>query len=546
MSGVILRDYQKDALGKICNMENNIGLVMSSVASGKTILFSTIAAQSNGRVLIVVPSTELRDQTVDKLKMIDNTLDIGLVQATLDEIKSKIIVSTRQSLSHKKSTRIQRMLKHGNFEYLIFDEAHIAPYQIKKIINNINDNIKILAFSATPYTKECIDIFGKPIFIKTIYDLIMEDYLCEPKAIQVFSKTDLSDIKIVAGEFNQRQLEDAVNNEERNDLVVEAYKKYASDRKSTLVFASGISHSEDLASEFKKHGIYCKSIDSTLSNEERNKTLEEFKSGKLPVLINVSILTTGFDHPPTDCIILCRPTKSRILFEQILGRGLRISENKKDCLIIDVRDIITNHDLMDISSVFDMDIRSGETLKQASNRKKQEEELEEKVKQEEEQKRIEREKKRQEELELIAKQVKLFNKHMIKTFSENAYLDWFKVDNMTYCLSINPDYHLVIEQQEDDEFNLYGVVTKKDNKYTKHIDTMDNLLEIIRHGENIAFNRPTSFSDKNAEWKKAKMTEKQRVYCKFGTTKWDAHLYFIKNTIKWQINKYKKEIECNN
>ena len=153
--------------------------------------------------------------------------------------------------------------------------------------------------------------------------MINSKYLCEPKAIYVYSDVDLSNVKTVAGEFNQRQLEDAVNTENRNDIITDAYIKYASDRKSTIVFASGIAHARDICQSFKDKNIVCDYIDSTIEDTQRELVISNFKSGKLPVIVNVGVLTTGFDFEPTDCILMCRPTKSKILYTQIIGRGLR-------------------------------------------------------------------------------------------------------------------------------------------------------------------------------------------------------------------------------
>jgi len=422
---------------------------------------------------------------------------------------------------------------------ILTHNCHQAANQLIKIIDKLNSNVKIIGFTATPYTKECIDIFGEPAYRRSIYEMIMDNYLCEPMAYQVSTKTNLNDVKVIAGEFNQRQLENTVNNIERNRIVVESYKKYSSNRKATLVFASGISHSNDLAKEFTDKGIYCRSIDSTLTDDERDNILEEFKFGKLPVLVNCMILTVGFDHPPIDCLILARPTKSRILYEQILGRGLRLFKDKENCLVIDVQDIIKNHDLMDISAVFDMNIKSGETIKQAEIRIQKEHEENEKLKQEEELRKIEQERKRQEELELIAKQIKLFNKDLALRFRE-SYYDWFKIDNFTYAVSQDSDNHFVIEN-DNNEFYVYKICTDKKLKYVECINTSISVLETINYVEQYCFRRLTSFVYRDAIWKREEATEKQKQYVKWAKTKWQVHCYFIGNSVKWQLKKYKLE-----
>lgn len=520
-----LRDYQKEAIDIIMQCKNR-GLIVLPTGSGKTIIFSKISSLIKNRVLIVVPSTELREQTIDKLKMIDSSLDIGSVQAQLDEVDSKIIVSTRQSLTHKKSNRIERMLQNGDFELVIFDEIHQAVGQVKKIINKINKNAKILGFTATPFNIELFDIFPEIIYQKTLLDMIMKDYLIEPKALMITTNTNISNVKTVAGEFNQKQLEQVVNNEERNKLIVEAYKKYASDRKSTIVFATGIDHSRALSEIFNEYGIYCKSIDSTLEKEDREKILQEFKSGKLPVLCNCNILSTGFDHPPIDCIMFCRPTKSKTLYVQILGRGLRVSPetNKENCLVIDFNDITKKHDLMSISDVFNVNIKSGKTLKEAIKEFQQEQKEQEIL-----------EEQRRKEIELHAKEIKLLNKQLKERFSE-AYYDWFRVDNFTYALSINSDNHYVITQKDDNLFEVYRICTEKYKNSVEFIESGSNLFEIIEEVENNLMKYPTSFSYRNAEWKLHPATKKQKKYIWNAKTKWDCHKYFKKYLINKILN----------
>ncbi len=530
-----LRDYQLESLELIKQMnKGERKLIKIPTGGGKTIIFASLSSQVEGRVLIVVPSKELREQAFDKIKAIDPDINIGNVQANLDDVDSKIVIASRQSLTHKKSTRMQRMLKYGDFEYIIFDEVHQAVNQVSKIIHKINDTAKIVGFTATPYNKELTKVFNKIHFERDILDMILKDYLCEPKAIMVQSETDLNHIKMVAGEFNQKELEEAVNNNDRNQLIVQSYFKYAKDRKSTIIFASGIDHCNSIKQEFQRNKIKCVSIDSTMSSEEREKILDSFTNGKIPVLVNVAVLTTGFDHPKTDCIILARPTRSRILYEQILGRGLRIAEGKEDCLVIDINDVVRNHNLMSISNIFNIDIKHGETPRKAMQRiQREKEEEEERKRQEEIRKQQERERK-QKELELKAKQIKLFNRDFESRILEANY-DWFKVDLMTYALSYTSDKHYIIERVDDYEtirYKLYESCTNKDNKDLRFIKEQEDLKILIQYVENKLIKFKNSFVNKQGEWKIQSATENQKKYVPYAKTKWDCHKYFSSNSIK--------------
>lgn len=529
-----LRDYQHECVDIMTKAEKGERILISiATGGGKTVIFSTYAINTSGRTLIVVPSTELREQSIQKLRKIDPDIDVGSVQGSINEVSNKVVVATRQSLTHSKSKRIDEMLKHGKFESIIFDEVHQACEQVIKIINKIKDkNVKIFGVTATPWNRQLNKIFTKINYQKTILDMILDEYLCEPKAMMVQSTTSLMDVKSVAGEFNQKDLEETVDNPLRNRLIVKSYQEFASERKSTLVFCVGIDHLNHVVEEFKSEGIYCKGLDSTYSKEDRKSIIEEFKSGKLPVLVNCGVLTTGFDHEAVDCIILARPTKSRILYTQIIGRGLRLHPDKNDCLIIDINDVVRTHDLLNMSSVFEMPIKHGETPKRAIERIKKEKENEERRKQEEEERRIERERLKQEELKIKVQQIKLFNRDM-KSRMEEAKYDWWRADNLTWVLTYAMNVHYAVENVEDN-YNIYNVVTEKDKKYAELITCKNSIIECIEYVEK-RINKNT-YTDKNSEWKFDQPTDGQRKYCGWAKTKWEAACYFsgsnIRNVLK--------------
>lgn len=526
--GFKLRDYQQNAISKINEMNaSSAGVIALPTGAGKTVVFSKLSAMTKGRVLIVVPSKELREQAIEKLEATDSSLDIGSVQAKLDEVDSDIIVATRQSLTHKKSNRLERMIDKGKFEIVIVDECHNAVNQIKRIKDNVNSDVKFIGFTATPFNQDMTKVFDGIIFEKPLLEMIREGYLCEPKALYVHSDVDLSGVKTVAGEFNQKQLEQAVNTVDRNELLLNTYVKYAKDRKSTIIFASGIDHSNEIEKTFKDKGIECRSVDSTIDDDVRDEIIEDFKNGKLPVIVNVGILTTGFDCPRTDCIIYARPTKSKILYTQILGRGLRNCEGKEDCLVIDIVDVMKKHDLMSMSDIFGVKIEDGETVSEAmKNRENERLQYEQELKAKE-----------QERLRLIEEQVKLFKMNMGNYFVD-AYYDWFKCNNDTFALSETGNTHYVIEKNDED-FIVYKVVYDKQTKETEEVNSGDNLVELIEFVENKAIERYTSFTYRKAKWKHQAATDNQRKYARTANTKWDAHKYFVKSHIRTALWKYK-------
>lgn len=524
-----LRDYQQEAVEIIESMEAGENrLIAIPCGTGKTVIFATVASNSDKKVLIIVPSTELRKQAILKLKSIDPNCDVGSVQAGLNEFDHRVIVSTRQSLSHKKSTRLEKMLEDSEFEYIFIDECHQAVDQIKMILSKLNGNVKIAGFSATPYSKKLEDIFDKVHFSRSILQMIELDYLCPPRAFQIKTGVNLNGVKVVAGEFNQKDLEITIDTPERNIQIVDAWKKYASDREHTVIFTCGIDHSNNVMDEFLAQGIDCRTINSKTDKDDRVQILEDFANGLFPILTNCNILTTGFDFPALSCILLASPTKSKVKYVQMIGRGMRKAEGKEDCLILDMKDSIIKHDILDMSDVFGVDIQNGETLKQAQERTEKEI-----VKAQEE--KAARELEYLHEQELIAQEIELFNSNLSNALDENGYYDWWKCgkNKNLYALSQSTDFHYVIEKA-DGAFNVFQVNTQKDHNQIDLINSSDSVLDMISFVEEQC-DHITSFMRKDSAWKFEKATPKQLSSIKWGnvSSKMDAHVYFS----GWKIGK---------
>jgi type I site-specific restriction endonuclease len=367
--------------------------------------------------------------------------------------------------------------------------------------------------------------------------MILAGYLCEPKALSITSTTNLSGIKSVAGDFNQSELEEKVDNPLRNRLIVKAYKEYAQKRKSTLVFCVGIKHLNHVVEEFQSEGIYCKGLDSTNSKEDRAAIIEEFKSGKLPVLVNCGVLTTGFDYEELDTLLISRPTKSKILYTQIVGRGLRTAEGKKDCLIIDITDVSRSHDLLSLSNVFDMPIRNGETVKKAIKRIEKEKENAEQLKREAEERQRERERFALEQIKLKAQEIKLFN-HEMKTLIESRSLDWWKVDNLSFALSYANGVHYVIEDSQN-TYKVYSAVTEREDKRISELSKFEELLKAVKYVENNV-NKGNSYISKNSSWKSDPPSPAQLKYVPYAKDKWDVYKQFNANTIRSLLKRHRE------
>lgn len=172
--------------------------------------------------------------------------------------------------------------------------------------------------------------------IRDYIDMIEGNHLAGVIFTSVRSGVDLSKVKSRAGDFQTKELAAAVNKDETNTVTVRAWLERAGTRKSTLVFCVDLDHVASLTAAFRQHGIDARFVTSDTHAKVRTERLEAFKAGKYPVLLNCGIFTEGTDIPNIDCIVLARPTQSRNLLVQMIGRGLRNYPGKENCHVIDM------------------------------------------------------------------------------------------------------------------------------------------------------------------------------------------------------------------
>ena len=236
-----------------------------------------------------------------------------------------------------------------HFKLVLVDEAHhiVAPSYMKvlKHFGLSTDDLTIrspllIGVSATMSRFDGIrlsDAIDRIVYHKDYVDMIEESWLAEVVFTTVQSKADVSRVKSgPSGDFQTGALSQAVNTEESNVITVRAWTEKASRRKSTLVFCVDVAHVMSLTAVFRGQGIDARSITGGTPKNERGKKLDAFRNNEFPVLLNCGVFTEGTDIPNIDCIILARPTKSRNLLVQMIGRGMRLHGGKKDCHVIDM------------------------------------------------------------------------------------------------------------------------------------------------------------------------------------------------------------------
>lgn len=251
------------------------------------------------------------------------------------------------------ASMVKRIDDFGHRDLFIIDEAHLlnpsADTMYQKIITRlteINPAMRVIGLTATPYrmgqgllvndgmfTHIAYDITGMEAFNKLIADGYLSPLISKRMATQL----DISHVGISKGDFNQSELEAAIDTSTTNYAACKEIIQYGYDRNSWLVFASGIKHAEHIAEILKSFGVTAEAIHSKLEDEKRDSIIAGFRSGSVRCIVNNNVLTTGFDFPPLDFISVLRPTMSTGLWIQMCGRGTRPSPEtmKKNCLVLD-------------------------------------------------------------------------------------------------------------------------------------------------------------------------------------------------------------------
>ena len=400
MSAPTLRPYQTASLEAVADAlatgQRRL-LVKKPTGTGKTVTFAamptwgrigaflTAQPKHGAQMLVIAHREELLDQAAEKIQAQHPDWMVEVEQGPrVASSFADVIVASIQTLAARKFTRLERLMRHHDIRLVIIDEAHHAaaptyrtalvhlgflPPAEASTVEGIEaiefDDTKVMeaaladwdkvspkdrllvGVTATPNRTDAIGLGCVFQSIAYSYDLkqaIEDQYLVpiEPYAIE--SDTSLDSCRTVAGEFNQKDLAEAVNQEKRNALAVAAWQELAEGRQ-TLGFTVDIAHAHELAQAFQKAGYAWEALSGETPKDQRRDMLKRFRRGELIGIANCMVLTEGTDLPMVECILHCKPTKSATLYEQMTGRGLRTHPGKDRCIVIDIVDIARKHSL---------------------------------------------------------------------------------------------------------------------------------------------------------------------------------------------------------
>lgn len=363
MSSINLRPYQTEAVqaiyGYFATKQGN-PLIVLPTGAGKSLTLAAfikgaIEAYPGTRIIVLTHVKELIEQDAMAIIRYWPEAPIGIWSAGVgSKQKEQITVAGIQSIHGNPA-------KFAGTDLVIIDEAHLVSKKADTMygrflagLRHYNPALKVIGLTATHYRMDSglLTDGDERIFTDVAYeahvgDLIKDGYLCPLVAKNGATKADLSEVHTRGGEFVANELQKAMDKDNLIDGALDEVGKYAHDRQHILGFCAGVEHAAHCADRANARGWSADFVTGDMAPTERDAKINAFKSGRLRFLFNAMLLTTGFDYPSIDCIVMLRPTKSTGLYVQIMGRGLRKDGKKDNTLVLDFAGNVERHGPID-------------------------------------------------------------------------------------------------------------------------------------------------------------------------------------------------------
>ncbi|PKF79558.1 ATP-dependent helicase [Vibrio sp. vnigr-6D03] len=351
-----LRPYQADSVKAVVHYfrkNNSPAVIVLPTGAGKSLVIAELARLAKGRVLVLAHVKELVEQNHAKYEGYDLQGSIYSAGLGRKETDQQVVFASVQSV-------VRNLDAFANqFSLLVIDECHRVPdntsSSYRKVISHvqsINPGIKVLGLTATPYRlgmgwiyqyhtrglvrSEEPRFFRDCIFELPIRYLLDEGFLTPAKLIDApVLSYDFSQLKPAStGRYKESEMDMVIEQSKRaTPQIVQQIIAQALNRHGVMIFAATVRHAQEILSLLPENE--CSLVIGDTETKERDRIIQSFKNRDIKFLVNVSVLTTGFDAPHVDLIAILRPTESVSLYQQIVGRGLRLSDGKTECLVLD-------------------------------------------------------------------------------------------------------------------------------------------------------------------------------------------------------------------
>jgi superfamily II DNA or RNA helicase len=330
---VELRAHQNDALFALQQMRaegKTIALLDHATGAGKTVTAITDAGRLGGRTLWLVHRSNLVAQTQREFQTHWPEVETGRYTAGCRETDADNLVGTIQSIAD----HLEEFAP-TEFSYLVIDEAHHAAAETYRRVLGYFQPRFILGLTATVERadgQDLLELFRNCAHRLTLREAVERGELVPIRCVRVATNVDLSKVRYNQVQYNRRDIEETIAIPARDRLIVNTYLEHVPGRKA-VAFAVNVRHGDDLAEEFRRAGVAAQSVSGRMPSREREQHLHAFREGQLRVLCACDILNEGWDCPDVEVLLMARPTLSKVIYLQQLGRGTRRAPGK-ECLIV--------------------------------------------------------------------------------------------------------------------------------------------------------------------------------------------------------------------
>lgn len=397
MSDLRLRDYQREAIDAVFaawagGMQRPA--IVLPTGAGKTVVFSALvkewrAAQESetdrlgcgNRVIILAHRDELVDQAIAKLRAVMPGVNVGKVKATDRQTAADVMVCSVQTLATRSGNALQEVLDWerdvGKVGLIITDECHHAAAASYKKIYDAFPNALQLGVTATMARGDGVGlgkVWEEVVYKRSILNLIGKGHLTDVRTKRIdLMALDMGAVKASRGDWQAGDLGRALMDAEADTAIARAYKEHAGARQG-IVFTPTVETAYAAAHALNGSGIRSAVVDGESSREWRQMAYEDYRRGKIQVLVNCMVLTEGFDAPWAEVAVIARPTQSAPLYTQMVGRVLRPWPGKKEALVLDLVGASANklRTLIDLQPGEVQEVRDGESLEEAAEREEKE------------------------------------------------------------------------------------------------------------------------------------------------------------------------------
>lgn len=359
-----LREYQRYSVDQIWErMREGVRnpLVVAPCGAGKSLMISSVIKEAieqdpSVRILVLTHRKELLQQNEEELRGIMPLADTGFFSAGIGrkDTVQNIIFAGIQSIANA-------IDEFDAFDLVIIDECHLVPtsdgtryQQVKASLIQKNEHTTFIGFTATPYRMDqgwLTDgdgaLFDEIVADIPVQYLIDEGFLVPVHSREGDKKADLTGVKKTAGDFNLLQMAQAFETGGIIEAACAEIRNLAEDKRAWLIFTAKVDHAFEVRDDMRAHDIDAELITGETAKEDRDRIISDFKAGRLQCLVNVDVLTTGFNATIADCCVLLRATMSTAKYVQMVGRVMRTHEGKKDALLLDYGDNVMRHGPID-------------------------------------------------------------------------------------------------------------------------------------------------------------------------------------------------------